>query len=122
MHNQLRKNTLRKRRALRVRKQVRGTATKPRLSVYRTNRHISAQLIDDENGITIASASTLSRANRGTESSSKSATGARTVGQTVATAAQEKGITTVVFDRGHVKYHGLVAALADAAREAGLKF
>ena len=122
MHNQLRKNGLRKRRALRVRKQVRGTAEKPRLSVYRTNKHISAQLIDDVNGVTIANASTLARELRGTENNSKSMSGARVVGQTVAKAAQEKGIQSVVFDRGFYKYHGLVAALADAAREAGLKF
>ena len=111
---------LRTRRHDRVRAKVHGTAERPRLAVYRSNRHIIAQVINDDLGQTLAAASTVEADLR------KGATGniaaAKSVGALVATRAKEKGISTVVFDRGSSKYHGRVAALADAAREAGLEF
>ena len=110
----------RQRRQRRVRKKITGTTSRPRLSVFRSNRHISAQLIDDENGRTVASASTSEADLRGVTTSNKEA--AVKVGSLLAERAQEAGIDSVVFDRGGNKYHGRVAALADAARDAGLKF
>ncbi|HCJ85932.1 MAG: 50S ribosomal protein L18 [marine actinobacterium MedAcidi-G3] len=110
----------RQRRQRRVRKKITGTTSRPRLSVFRSNRHISAQIIDDENGRTVASASTSEADLRGVTTSNKEA--AVKVGSLLAERAQEAGIDSVVFDRGGNKYHGRVAALADAARDAGLKF
>ena len=110
----------RQRRQRRVRKKVHGTPERPRLSVFRSNRHISAQLIDDEGGVTIAAASTGETDLRGSTTSNKDA--AAKVGQLVAERAKAAGIESAVFDRGGNKYHGRVAALADAARAAGLKF
>jgi large subunit ribosomal protein L18 len=110
----------RQRRQRRVRKKITGTTSRPRLSVFRSNRHISAQIIDDENGRTVASASTSEADLRGVTTSNKEAAGK--VGSLLAERAQEAGIDSVVFDRGGNKYHGRVAALADAARDAGLKF
>ena len=110
----------RQRRQRRVRKKITGTTNRPRLSVFRSNRHISAQIIDDENGRTVASASTSEADLRGVTTSNKEA--AVKVGSLLAERAQEAGIDSVVFDRGGNKYHGRVAALADAARDAGLKF
>lgn len=110
----------RQRRQRRVRKKITGTTSRPRLSVFRSNRHISAQIIDDENGRTVASASTSEADLRGVTTSNKEA--AVKVGSLLAERAQEAGIDSVVFDRGGHKYHGRVAALADAARDAGLKF
>ncbi|MDG2114216.1 MAG: 50S ribosomal protein L18 [Actinomycetota bacterium] len=110
----------RQRRQRRVRKKVEGTPARPRLSVFRSNRHISAQVIDDEAGRTVAYASTGEADLRGSTTSNKDA--AAKVGQLVAERAQAAGVDTVVFDRGGNKYHGRVAALADAARSAGLKF
>ena len=110
----------RQRRQRRVRKKITGTTSRPRLSVFRSNRHISAQIIDDENGRTVASASTSEADLRGVTTSNKEA--AVKVGSLLAERAQEAGINSVVFDRGGNKYHGRVAALADAARDAGLKF
>ncbi len=110
----------RQRRQRRVRKKVQGTAERPRLSVFRSNRHISAQLIDDGAGRTIAAASTGEADLRQSGTSNKQA--AAQVGRLVAERAKAAGIDTVVFDRGGNKYHGRVAALADSAREAGLKF
>jgi large subunit ribosomal protein L18 len=109
-----------KRRHIRVRKRVNGTAERPRLVVTRSNRGIVAQVIDDLAGHTLASASTLDASIRGTEGD-KSAK-ARQVGQLVAERAKAKGVEAVVFDRGGNQYAGRIAALADAAREAGLKF
>ena len=108
----------RKRRHVRVRKKVTGSAARPRLAVHRSARHIFAQLIDDGAGRTVAAASTL-------DSSIKDAAGdkkarAHQVGQLLASRANEAGITTAVFDRGGYAYHGRVAALADGAREGGL--
>ena len=110
----------RQRRQRRVRKKVTGTTARPRLSVFRSNRHISAQIIDDENGLTVAAASTSETALRDTTTSNKDA--ASKVGTLLAERAQAAGVESVVFDRGGNKYHGRVAALADAARAAGLKF
>tara|TARA_B100000945_G_scaffold158149_1_gene127031 strand:- start:379 stop:732 length:354 start_codon:yes stop_codon:yes gene_type:complete len=110
----------RQRRQRRVRKKVTGTTARPRLSVFRSNRHISAQIIDDENGLTVAAASTSETELRDTTTSNKDA--ASKVGTLLAERAQAAGVESVVFDRGGNKYHGRVAALADAARAAGLKF
>ncbi len=110
----------RARRHFRVRKSVVGTSLRPRLVVTRSLRHITAQVVDDAKGHTLASASTLDSAIRGTEGD-KSAL-ARKVGELVAERAKAAGITEVVFDRGGNRYHGRIAALADAARESGLKF
>lgn len=113
--------TGRTRRAVRVRKRVSGTAERPRLTVFRSNQHIYAQLIDDVGGRTVASASTLdSEVATGLSGSKRDA--ANAVGALVARRALEKGIAEVVFDRGGYRYHGRVAALAAAAREVGLKF
>jgi large subunit ribosomal protein L18 len=109
-----------KRRHIRVRKRISGTAERPRLVVTRSNRGITAQVIDDLAGHTLASASTLDASIRGTEGD-KSAK-AKQVGQLVAERAKAKGVEAVVFDRGGNQYAGRIAALADAAREAGLKF
>ncbi len=107
------------RRHRRVRKKVRGTESRPRLSVYRSNKHISAQIIDDYAGVTIASANTLADVK---ETSTSSAAAAAEVGTLLAERAKTAGIDKVVFDRGGYRYHGRVAALADAAREGGLEF
>ncbi|GHF57410.1 50S ribosomal protein L18 [Streptomyces mashuensis] len=109
-----------KRRHIRVRKKVSGTAERPRLVVTRSNRHMVAQVIDDIQGHTLASASTLDASIRGGEGD-KSAQ-AKQVGALVAERAKAAGVEAVVFDRGGNKYAGRIAALADAAREAGLKF
>jgi large subunit ribosomal protein L18 len=107
------------RRHFRVRKKVSGTAARPRLVVTRSTRHITAQVVDDLQGHTLASASTLEL--RKTGEGDKSAL-ARQVGSLVAQRAKEAGIAQVVFDRGGNKYHGRIAALADGAREGGLEF
>ena len=108
------------RRHRRVRKKVQGTAERPRLSVFRSSRHISAQLIDDGEGVTLASASTLEAGLRSAPGGNVAA--ARTVGTLIARRAAESGVTAAVFDRGGYKYHGRVAELASAARAAGLEF
>ena len=114
------KRDARIRRHRRVRKQVRGTIQRPRLAVFRSNKHISAQVIDDVAGRTLASASTVET------SVATSGTGnvdaATEVGRLVAERAKAAGVDKVVFDRGGFLYHGRVAAVADAAREAGLEF
>jgi large subunit ribosomal protein L18 len=111
----------RQRRHFRVRKKVTGTSDRPRLVVSRSARHLFVQIVDDSIGQTIVSASTMEDALRKDSSSDKSAK-ARIVGKELADRAKAKGITSVVFDRGGNKYHGRVAALADAARAAGLEF
>jgi len=110
----------RKRRHLRVRKKVRGTAARPRLAVFRSSKHVYAQVIDDVAGRTIASASTMEASVRGDGGGTVAA--AKSVGERVAERAKVAGIETVVFDRGGFKYHGRVKALADAARKGGLTF
>ena len=111
---------LRQRRHRRVRKNVAGSAERPRLAVFRSNKHISVQVIDDVAGRTLAAASTTEAALK------KGATGNRDaaakVGQLIGERAKAAGVTKVVFDRGGFLYHGRVAAVADAAREAGLEF
>jgi large subunit ribosomal protein L18 len=102
----------------RIRKKVRGTAARPRLAIFRSVNHIYAQVIDDDNGVTLASASTTEKDLRGATGGNVEA--ARRVGQAIAERLKEKGVTSVVFDRGGFRYHGRVKALADAAREAGL--
>ena len=111
-----------KRRQRRVRAKINGTAECPRLSVHRTNANIYAQVIDDVDGKTICSASTLSPEFRATGKIGSNKEAAEFVGNLVAERALEKGVTTVTFDRGGRIYHGRVQALADAARKAGLKF
>jgi large subunit ribosomal protein L18 len=111
----------RARRHFRVRKKITGTTARPRLVVSRSTRHLFVQIVDDSIGQTIVSASTMEDALRKDSSSDKSAK-AKILGQSIAERAKEKGITTVVFDRGGNKYHGRVAALADAARASGLEF
>ncbi len=114
------KREARVRRHRRVRKKVRGTPERPRLAVFRSNRHIGAQVIDDSTGHTLASATSLESSLRG--DGGGNVTTATRVGELLAGRATEAGITTVVFDRGGNDYHGRVAALADAARTAGLEF
>jgi len=113
------KRAARIRRHLRVRKKVRGTAERPRLAVFRSNKHISAQVIDDRTGRTLAAASTTEAGLRSATTSNVAA--ATKVGALVAERAKAAGVDKVVFDRGGNLYHGRVAAVADAAREAGLE-
>jgi large subunit ribosomal protein L18 len=111
---------LRQRRHRRVRKHVAGTAERPRLAVFRSNKHISAQVIDDDSGRTLAAASTTEADLRKGGTGNKEA--AAKVGKLVGERAKAAGVNRVVFDRGGFMYHGRVAAVADAAREAGLEF
>ncbi len=114
------KRNARIRRHARVRKNVRGVADRPRLAVFRSNRHISAQIIDDRSGRTLAAASTVETDLR--SGATGNAAAAKAVGSLLAERAKAAGIKKVVFDRGGNLYHGRVAALADAARESGLEF
>ncbi|MCX8052652.1 MAG: 50S ribosomal protein L18 [Armatimonadetes bacterium] len=116
------KELLRQKRHRRVRKKVVGTAERPRLNVFRSLCNIYAQVIDDSEGRTLVSASTLDAEIKSAIKSGGNIEAAKLVGQLVGKRALEKGIEKVVFDRGGYKYHGRVAALADGAREAGLKF
>lgn len=113
------KNKTRQKRHMRLRNKIHGTADRPRLNVFRSLAHIYAQVIDDEKGITLVSASTKDKDFNGKGGNVEAA---KQIGTNIAKKAIEKGITTVVFDRGGYIYHGRVAALAEAAREAGLKF
>jgi large subunit ribosomal protein L18 len=119
MSRTLKTHELRLRRHRRVRKHVIGTAERPRLSVFRSNKHIAAQVIDDTTGRTIVAASTLEAALR--EGATGNIAAATEVGKLIASRAKSEGVTKVVFDRGGSRYHGRVAALAEAAREAGLE-
>ena len=103
---------------MRIRKKLRGSAQKPRMSVFKSNRHLAVQLIDDETGKTLASVSTLEKGER----SKKSKESAKQLGEKIAKLAQEKEIREVSFDRGPFRYHGVLAELAEAARAGGLKF
>ena len=111
------RNEVRKIRHERVRKKISGTPARPRLCVYRSNKHIYAQIIDDVAGVTLVSASTMDKDFTGNGGNIEAA---KAVGNTVAKRAIEKGITEVVFDRGGYIYHGRVKALAEGAREGGL--
>ncbi len=112
-------NKARLKRHARVRRKISGTPEVPRLNVFRSNKHIYAQIIDDVQGVTLASASSKVK---GFEGNGGNVEGAKKVGEMIAQAAKEKGITDVVFDRGGYLYHGRVQALAEAARENGLNF
>jgi large subunit ribosomal protein L18 len=112
----------RARRKLRIRKKIAGTPEMPRLSVFRSSRHIYAQVIDDATGRTLAHASTLSNDLRGSLETANKTDAAKQVGALIAKICLSKNIESVVFDRNGYLYHGRVSALADAAREAGLKF
>ena len=106
----------------RIRKKVAGTATKPRLAIFRSNSDIYAQLIDDVKGTTLAAASSLEKTMREGAKTGANIAAAKAVGKLIAERAKEKGIKDVVFDRGGYLYHGRIKALADAAREGGLNF
>jgi len=112
----------RRRRKQRVRKRVQGTAQRPRLTVTRSLKHIYAQIIDDEAGVTVCEASTRNKTLRGDVDSGGNIAGARAVGKALAERARDKGVQQVRFDRNGYKFHGRVKGLADAAREAGLEF
>jgi large subunit ribosomal protein L18 len=116
------KNVVRKRVHSRIRKKIQGTGERPRLNIFRSLNHIYAQIIDDVKGVTLVSASSLDKEIRAVNKAGGSASGAKTVGSEIAKRAKSKGIETVVYDRGGYNYHGRVKVLADAAREAGLKF
>lgn len=106
----------------RVRKVVAGTAERPRLAVFRSSKHIYAQIVDDVAGRSLAAVSTLSKGVRDEVAKKKKSEAARVVGQKIAEAAKEKGITTVRFDRGGFLYHGRIKEVAEGAREGGLEF
>ena len=116
MITQTQRNEIRKRIHTRIREKLSGTTERPRLCVYRSLNHIYAQVIDDQQGVTLASASTIKSKSGGNVAAAKE------IGKAVAEAAVAKGIKRVVFDRGGYLYHGRIKALADAAREAGLEF
>src|ERR1035437_2704417 len=122
------KKEIRSRIHKRIRRKLSGTAARPRLAVFRSEAHIYAQVIDDVAGSTVVSASTVDRvdqgdkADKGVKTKGGNVAAAKAIGKLVAERAKEKGIKSVVFDRGGYQYHGRVKALADAAREAGLEF
>jgi len=119
MIRKMEKKEIRKRIHERIRRKVRGAAGRPRLAVFRSVAHIYAQVIDDVEGKTLVSASSV---DKGAKTNGGNVAAAKTIGKLVADRAKEKGITRVVFDRGGYPYHGRIKALADAAREAGLEF
>ena len=112
----------RRRVRVRIRQAVKGSAERPRLAVFKSGKHIYAQVIDDATGATVAHASTLDAGLRQGGKAAANLAGAKRVGQLVAERAKQKGVAKVVFDRGGYIYHGKVKALADAAREGGLEF
>ena len=116
------KNAIRLQRHKRVRRKVSGTAQRPRLCVFRSSNNIYAQIIDDDNRVTLTAASSLDAEVKGSVNHGGNKEAAKMVGAMIAKRAIEKGITEVVFDRGGYLYHGRVQVLAEAAREAGLKF
>jgi large subunit ribosomal protein L18 len=107
---------------VRTRKKMAGTPERPRLCVHRSSRHIRAQVVDDEKGTTLVSASSLDKEVRGLIKGGGNIAASKVVGKVIAERARAKGVEKVVFDRGGYQYHGRVQALAEAAREAGLKF
>ena len=119
MVSKINKKAMRLKRHIRVRGKISGTAERPRLNVFRSNANIYDQIIDDVNGVTLVSANTLEK---GFEGATGNAEAAKKVGTVLAERAKAKGIEEVVFDRGGYVYHGRVAALAEGAREGGLKF
>jgi large subunit ribosomal protein L18 len=124
MIRKIEKKQIRSRVHKRIRRKLSGTAARPRLAVFRSEAHIYAQVIDDGAGKTLVSASTVTKVDKAAKGSAKggNVAAAKTIGKLVAERAQEKGIKSVVFDRGGFQYHGRIKALADAAREAGLEF
>jgi large subunit ribosomal protein L18 len=114
--------TAREKRRARIRRKLSGTAERPRLTVYKSLKHMYAQLVDDVTGTTLVAVSTGSKALKGEVKEDAKTDAAKKVGAAVAKAALEKGVSQVVFDRNGFDYHGRVAAVAEAAREAGLKF
>ena len=118
MITKVNRNKQRQRRHLRIRKHIYGTANRPRLDVYRSNKNIYAQIIDDVKGVTLASASTLDKNVSGTTKTDQ----AKSVGKLIAQRASQKHVSKVVFDRGGYLYHGRIQALAEAARQNGLDF
>jgi len=120
MITKLDKNATRRKRHARVRAKLSGTPARPRLNVFRSNKHIYAQVIDDMSGVTLVSASTIEK--ELSLESTNNLEAAQKIGELVAKRAVEKGITSIVFDRGGYLYHGRIQALADAARENGLQF
>jgi large subunit ribosomal protein L18 len=116
------KEDIRLRLHTRIRKKLAGKTERPRLAVFRSQAHIYAQVINDEDGKTLCAASTVDKEVRAKQKSGANVSAAKVVGALIATRAKEKGIEQVVFDRGGFQYHGRIKALADAAREAGLKF
>src|SRR3989344_6199624 len=121
-NSQKKRNRARKSRVFRIRKKLEGTAEKPRLSVSKTNSHIYAQLIDDEKSLTLAGVGTQSKSNKDTSFNKKSKEAARPHGKQTAELAKAKNVHSVIFDRGRCKFHGVIAELANSAREAGLQF
>lgn len=119
--SQLHRNHVRGKRAMRVRKKLRGCQDKPRLSVFKSGKHVYVQVIDDERSITLASTSTLSKEFKNTEFSKKNVESGKQLGLKIAQLAKEKEVEAVVFDRGRYKYHGIIASVADGAREGGLQ-
>jgi large subunit ribosomal protein L18 len=106
----------------RYRAAVRGTSARPRLAVFRSLRHVYAQIIDDEQGVTVTAASSLETEASGKVKSTGSRAAGKLIGQIIAERAKERGVEAVVFDRGGFSYHGVIQAIAEGAREAGLKF
>jgi large subunit ribosomal protein L18 len=122
MYSELQKRNVRRdRREMRVKKNVRGSAEKPRFAVSKTNKHLFAQLIDDDKMVTIASAGTYERGKK-KAANKKSKDAAKQIGKKIAELAKAQNIERVVFDRRRFKFHGIIAELANAAREAGLQF
>jgi large subunit ribosomal protein L18 len=122
MNHQKAVSRQRRRRRNHVRRRITGTAERPRLSVFRSSKHIYAQLIDDLTGRTLACASSQSPAVKGQLKYGGNVKAAKAVGQALAAAAKERGIAKAAFDRGHYRYHGRIKALAEGAREGGLQF
>lgn len=122
MFKKIDKNKSRQKRHMRLRTKIQGTPDRPRLNVFRSSKHIYAQIIDDATGKTIVSASTVEKGVKADLENTSNIDAAKRIGQLAAERALEKGISVVVFDRGGFIYHGRVKALAEAAREAGLKF
>ena len=119
MIRKIEKKEIRKRIHMRIRRKLSGTSERPRLAVFRSVAHIYAQVIDDSKGATLVSASSV---DKGARTNGGNVAAAKAIGKLVAEKAKEKGIKSVVFDRGGYQYHGRIKALADAAREAGLEF
>jgi large subunit ribosomal protein L18 len=122
MQKRIDRDAIRRRIRYRIRAKVAGTAAKPRLAVFRSDKHIYAQAIDDGSGQTVAHASSLDAELKGSVKRGGNVDAAKVVGGAIAARLKDKGIEDVVFDRGGYLYHGRIKALADAAREAGLKF